>query len=646
MNKGQNQNIEVSQPKQSIIYNSGFLCFVSIVILFLHYLLVFTGEMSNFSLVSESSTLYRKILKILTKDKTYSVGLEFAAIAVFVLARRKIKKRQDGSDIPAQVAQVNATLTLLPFLGYIKEFCIWVSENWISFWSYIIQHKQYVVCFVSLTVIFVAGILLFKIKRKNRKIFIFGNTDSFLNNLFLILVILHVTRFAWYYGGICEFIVEKSNNTLDDIIMLSVFLICLIFCAAALINCRRKNYPFPLMMWMIIGMCLLGMVPVFYNVKKVEHFFYEHTIYASIIIVVVTLILILLNLNYEQIRKMLKKNSKSLFLVSLVVVGVLVFLIVLLEKVIDFVGNGNFSEAMQLVMQIFALVAAGLGVIILFIVLVNTIRNLKKTNIKDTEFWKNILDSIHQEQRFFWYGYFAACLLTLAVVLFFFIPEFIRLNEKGNGVTETFSQVIGWIVMLFIFLVAIIFVICQIGVCLMRTFNEVNALNKKEIEHKKQYYGIHGLSAFFTIILSGISWYIYNMVDFSEESALGLAGDVFRYFAFPVIALLWYAILYYILTIVLNMQGKKAKKLYKKIKKKVYIIAEDFVDAIFAPLQLIPNFFSIVFNAMKEDNDENDDEEERVQAVEGEEDSYENTLNCGEGDQEVEKNANDEGEEL
>lgn len=78
-----------------------------------------------------------------------------------------------------------------------------------------------------------------------------------------------------------------------------------------------------------------------------------------------------------------------------------------------------------------------------------------------------------------------------------------------------------------------------------------------------------------------------------------MAGDVFRYFAFPVIALLWYAIMYYLLSVILNNNDKRAKKLKKKIKKNAYKLAGDFVDGIFAPFRLFCNFFVELFKSMK-----------------------------------------------
>lgn len=290
--------------------------------------------------------------------------------------------------------------------------------------------------------------------------------------------------------------------------------------------------------------------------------------------------------------------------------GIIVLLAVLWEKIAKAFGNKDFPEVIHILLLILGLIAAVLIVIILVIAIVKTIQKFRCIEIQNTPFWKANIGEIKAGEKVLFYGYIAACLLALCMFLIFFFWWLRNLQQKNADITYLLSQILVIIILAIVFAFVVIFAMCQIGVYLVRTLKEINSFEKNQEEKKRSYYGIHGLCGFFTLILSFISWYVYIKIDFSEETAIGVAGEAFRFFAFPVIALLWYAIMFYLFMIVLNGEGEKAKSLYKLIRKRVYRVAKGFVKSIFTPFELFFDFFVVLFDAMRDEEKEEIDEEQ------------------------------------
>lgn len=351
-------------------------------------------------------------------------------------------------------------------------------------------------------------------------------------------------------------------------------------------------------MWINAGGCIWGMIPVFYSIGEEEGIFHKYSIYIVMLFIMAVLGFVLWNLNYQKIKEMIIRDSKTLLKFILVSVGGTILIVFILEKLIDAFGGSDFAAAVHIILQVLPLLAAILVVLLLLTVLVKAIRNLPHFHIRNTEVWKEYMKDMKKGHRIFLYGYIAACLLVLCIVLIFFLQRFQASQQKSGDLSDVLPQIIIMIALAVVFAVAVIFVLCQMGIYIVRTIKEIESM-EQEKKSNTYIYGIHGISAFFTLILSIISWYIYAKIDFTEETAIGVAGNVFRYFAFPVIALLWYAIMYYLLLVILNNNDKKAKKLKKKIKKNAYKLAGDFVDGIFAPFRLFCNFFVELFKSMK-----------------------------------------------
>lgn len=493
---------------------------------------------------------------------------------------------------------------------------MWLPENWANIWQYCFEHRQIIIFFV----IFFAFILLdsFFVKHRNKiqEFSVLGNKDSFLNNLFFCIIILHEARFLLDYPGIGSFIIVIDNPSVQERITLTFFLLFLLALIAVLSHCKRKKDHLSLIMWINIGGCICGMIPVLYSIGEKEGIIHKYSIFIVMLFIMAVLGFILWNLNYQKIKEMLIRDSKTLIKFILVSVGGTILTVFILEKLIEAFGGSDFAAAVHIILQILALLAAILVVLLLIAVLVKVIRNLPHFHLRDTGVWKEYMKDMKRGHRIFLYGYIAACFLILCIVLIFFLQRFRFSQQKSGDLSDVLPQIIIMIILAVVFAIAVIFVLCQIGIYIVRTIKEIESM---EEEHKsnKFIYGIHGISSFFTLILSIISWYIYAKIDFTEETAIGVAGDVFRYFAFPVIALLWYAIMYYLLLVILNNDDHRAKKLKKRIKKNAYKLAGDFVDAIFAPFRLFCNFFVELFKSMKSENkaEEEDDDDDQNDEV-------------------------------
>lgn len=608
LNTQDKQRIKINKDNFSgnhIRYDSHILLIISILFLVFH---VITNIISISNVSYSKDEIFIFIYSLFGKklvETTFPFFLEMITLFIFILAIKnmRIKRLNGETDYFAQWTQFVSLISLFSLahrlLGFLEELIDFLSEN-----------RQYCVLVVSLIIIIFIVIAFIRYKKRVNKISILGNKDTFLNYLFICVVILNILGFLWYYGRLESLLGPLKNNMANEVFMLIVFLLSLIALLATLIHCKKKMKQIPLIMWIICSLCICGMAPVFQQIEKIEELFREHAQYVTVITVIVALVFFFWNLNYAQIRNLLKKKSKLLFLLFLGFLGIIVLLAVLWEKIAKAFGNKDFPEVIHILLLILGLIAAVLIVIILVIAIVKTIQKFRCIEIQNTPFWKANIGEIKAGEKVLFYGYIAACLLALCMFLIFFFWWLRNLQQKNADITYLLSQILVIIILAIVFAFVVIFAMCQIGVYLVRTLKEINSFEKNQEEKKRSYYGIHGLCGFFTLILSFISWYVYIKIDFSEETAIGVAGEAFRFFAFPVIALLWYAIMFYLFMIVLNGEGEKAKSLYKLIRKRVYRVAKGFVKSIFTPFELFFDFFVVLFDAMRDEEKEEIDEEQ------------------------------------
>ena len=226
--------------------------------------------------------------------------------------------------------------------------------------------------------------------------------------------------------------------------------------------------------------------------------------------------------------------------------------------------------------------------------------NLNYWKIKETLVIKKLLKGNH---GIFVYSYITVCFLVLCIEMIFFLHWLLRLSQqKLDNLFSILPQIILMIILAIVFAVVVIFVLGQLGIYIVRTIKEIEKIGKRKHSSKyKLIYGVHGISALFPFIVSIISWFVYAKIDYTDEKAIGVAGDVFHYFSFPVIVLVWYTIMYHLLKATLDRKCRRAK-LKSTIKKNVFTVAEGFVDSIFAPFRLFFNFFVELFNSINGDD--------------------------------------------
>ena len=537
------------------------LCVLSIIFMVIHYVLVIIAifmDVGNNLQQDQRDNKIQEIFHEIIQEGTLCLALEIIAVVLFLAAVLSFKRSHERY-IQNMLAQVFSLLTAMPLVYYLKQFFEWLPESWANIWQYCSEHRKIIAFYVILFAFILIDMFLVKHRNKSKEFSLFGNEDPYLNYSFLCLIILHEIRLLLNYAGIEGFITVVGMPSTQERITLTFFTLFLLVLIAVLIHCKRKEGHLSLIMWINIGVCIWGMVPVLYSIGEKEGILHKYSIYIIMLFIMAVFIL---------------------------------------EKLIDAFGGSDFAAAVHIILQILALLAAILVVLLLLTVLVKAIRNLPHFHIRDTEVWKEYMKDMKKGHRIFLYGYIAACLLVLCIMLIFFLQRFHLSQQKSGDLSEVLPQIIIMIALAVVFAIAVVFVLCQIGIYIVRTIKEIESM-EQEKKSNIYIYGIHGISAFFTLILSIISWYIYAKIDFTEETAIGVAGDVFRYFAFPVIALLWYAIMYYLLSVILNNNDKRAKKLKKKIKKNAYKLAGDFVDGIFAPFRLFCNFFVELFKSMK-----------------------------------------------
>lgn len=618
--------------------NSVGLCAISIIVMVIHYVIVMIEmfmDNGNDFLRDHPANKIQEIFISITQDGTACLVWEITAVILFVAAAISLKRsnKRDMPNTPALLAQIFSLLTALPLVYYVKQFFEWLPENWTDICQSCFEHRQIILFIVTLVVFVVIDFFLIRNRFRSHEFSIFGNKDSFLNYLFFCVILLHEVRFLWNYAGIGHFIVSAANSSVQERITLTFFVLFLIALIAVMIHCKRKDGQLSLLMWINIGGCIWGMTPVLYSIGEKEGLFHKYSIFIVIIFIMALLGFVLWNLNYQKIKEMLVRDSKTLFKFILLSVGGTILTVFILEKLIEAFGGSDFAAAVHIILQILALLAAVLVVLLLLTVLVKAVRNLRYFRVRDTGIWKEYMKDMKKGHRIFLYGYIAACFLVLCLVLIFFLERFWLTQQKLDDLSRTLPQIIILIILAVAFAITVIFALCQIGIYIVRTIKEIEDTEKNQ-KTSKLHSVIHGMSSFFALVLSIISWYIYAKIDFTEETAIGVAGDAFRYFAFPLIVLLWYAIMYYLLSVIFEANDEKASKLKKKIKKHAYKLAGDFVEAIFAPFSLFCNFFVELFKSMKNDDEDEDEDEQDNEVKDADDkrrecDGYENGDSAG-----------------
>ncbi len=510
--------------------NSVGLCVISIIVMIIHYVIVMIAmfmDNSNNFLRYHPANKIQEIFISITQDGTACLVWEITAVILFIAAAISLKRpnKRDMPNTPALLAQIFSLLTALPLVYYVKQFFEWLPENWTDICQSCFEHRQIIIFIVMLVVFVVIDFFLIRNRFGSHEFSLFGNEDSFLNYLFFCVILLHEVRFLWNYAGIGHFIVSAANSSVQERITLTFCVLFLIALIAVMIYCNRKEGQLSFLIWINIGGCIWGMIPVIYSIGEKEGLFYKYSICIVIIFIMTVLGFILWKLNYWRIKE----------------------------------------------------------------------RLVRRENLKSN-------------QGIFVYSYITACFLVSCIELIFFLHWMFRLSQqKLDDVLSILPQIILMIVLAIVFAVVVIFVLGQLGIYIVRTIKEIEKIGKRKHSSKyKLIYGVHGISAFFPLIVSIISWFVYAKIDYTDEKAIGVAGDVFHYFSFPVIVLVWYTIMYHLLKVTLNRKCSRAKKLRHTIEKNVFTVAEGFVDSIFAPFRLFFNFFVELFNSINGDDYDED----------------------------------------
>lgn len=298
LNTQDKQRIKINKDNFSgnhIRYDSHILLIISILFLVFH---VITNIISISNVSYSKDEIFIFIYSLFGKklvETTFPFFLEMITLFIFILAIKnmRIKRLNGETDYFAQWTQFVSLISLFSLahrlLGFLEELIDFLSEN-----------RQYCVLVVSLIIIIFIVIAFIRYKKRVNKISILGNKDTFLNYLFICVVILNILGFLWYYGRLESLLGPLKNNMANEVFMLIVFLLSLIALLATLIHCKKKMKQIPLIMWIICSLCICGMAPVFQQIEKIEELFREHAQYITVITVIVALVFFFWNLNYRK----------------------------------------------------------------------------------------------------------------------------------------------------------------------------------------------------------------------------------------------------------------------------------------------------------------------------------------------------------
>ena len=436
--------------------NSVGLCVISIIVMIIHYVIVMLAmfmDNSNNFLRDHPANKIQEIFISITQDGTACLVWEITAVILFIAETISLKRshKRDMQNIPALLAQIFSLLTALPLVYYVRQFFEWLPENWTDICQSCFEHRQIIIFIVMLVVFVVIDFFLIRNRFGSQEFSLFGNEDSFLNYLFFCVILLHEVRFLWNYAGIGHFIVSTANSSVQERITLTFCVLFLIALIAVMIYCNRKEGQLSFLIWINIGGCIWGMIPVIYSIGEKEGLFYKYSICIVIIFIMAVLGFILWKLNYWRIKE----------------------------------------------------------------------RLVRRENLKSNH-------------GIFVYSYITACFLVSCIELIFFLHWMFRLSQqKLDDVLSILPQIILMIILAIVFAVVVIFVLGQLGIYIVRTIKEIEKIGKrKHSSNYKLIYGVHGISAFFPLIVSIISWFVYAKIDYTDEKAIGVAGDVFHYY-FP-----------------------------------------------------------------------------------------------------------------
>lgn len=442
------------------------LCVLSIIFMVIHNVLVIIAifmDVGNNLQQDQRDNKIQEIFYEIIQEGTLCLALEIIAVVLFLAAVLSFKRSHERY-IQNMLAQVFSLLTALPLVYYLKQFFEWLPESWANIWQYCSEHRKIIAFYVILFAFILIDMFLVKHRNKAKEFSLFGNEDPYLNYSFLCLIILHEIRLFLNYAGIEGFITVVGMPSTQERITLTFFTLFLLVLIAVLIHCKRKEGHLSLIMWINIGGCIWGMVPVLYSIGEKEGIFHKYTIYIVMLFIMAVLGFILWNLNYQKIKEMLIKDSKTVVKFILVSVGGTILIVFILEKLIDAFGGSDFAAAVHIILQILALLAAILVVLLLLTVLVKAIWNLPHFHIRDTEVWKEYMKDMKKGHRIFLYGYIAACLLVLCIMLIFFLQRFQLSQQKSGDLSDVLPQIIIMIALAVVFAIAVVFVLCQIGI--------------------------------------------------------------------------------------------------------------------------------------------------------------------------------------
>ncbi len=273
-------------------------------------------------------------------------------------------------------------------------------------------------------------------------------------------------------------------------------------------------------------------------------------------------------------------------------------------------GVAPLRSNMKQVAQFFLLIMMCLVFIALFTLMVKGYHYLCTVRIRDTRFWAGCRRELSSDHSSIWFLYIIICLLFLIGTLAVFVKwtgSAGSILEQGD-VTKKFLRVAGILIAALLLVLLVLFSLYELGVFLMRTWNEVDTLAAKD---KKKYYMAHSLSGFFSVLLTLISWYLMGKISFEENQGMDIFVSMFRYFALPVLLLVWYSVLFAVIHTILLRRNEDSDRIAGLMEQQVYELSGSLINSFTAPFRFVFSYIEMLGEALLEDNSREETEKQQ-----------------------------------
>ena len=235
--------------------------------------------------------------------------------------------------------------------------------------------------------------------------------------------------------------------------------------------------------------------------------------------------------------------------------------------------------------QVFLVIAILIVCILLLILLIRSIRYIGKVG-KIIDFMKRVVSSFSSKQNIpsdlivFIMG---MLFLVMSIAIIIVLLEWgMTLDEFLGDTTDTIT-LIGQTFSFFgaVFLLAVFGILSLFGMALFIG----QSLKKMSINNGEP---VQWVILLISLILTVISFYIYNRSEMTDWERLSIAENVFGVFSLPVILMAWYVIMNGIITSLTDILPKQEIK--SKIRKEMETLILGFITTIFTPFMFSVDF--------------------------------------------------------